>query len=442
VILKAREHRAAERPTDERRTTGWILFLTLAVVVTGMAYSLWWPAVVRHQTGYWALPGDLWGTVRAAHWIGWGGFSFVYSSQTGLVTLPGFDLLLTPVVMLSSALHLSESAPGFLPVPKPTAWLLVGPVTMACSAIALFAFDSLARHLAIGIGRRRMLALAEAAALWGAVAMWGHPEDVVALGLAVFAMVQLLKGHWAAAGWLLGAAIGAQLYIIVLVPLFLGVVGLRRASLLLARTAVIPGFLFFAVAIPNPRATFHALFDQPNFPTVDHATPWVYLAPKLGHGAVAAGPGRIIGLVVACGVGVLAARVRKDERWIIWLAATALAARCVFESVIDPYYVLPVVAVGLVAAASLDWRRLLLVCIPAAAVTDITYLRTGAWIYWLEMTGPILAILAMGLPLRRHEKAPASLVETSLHSPCRVEPSGEPDIRKAPVPVPASLPTS
>ena len=97
-----------------------------------------------------------------------------------------------------------------------------------------------------------------------------------------------------------------QLYAIALIPLFIAVVGRRKAAPLVARAAVLPGFLLVAVIVPNAHATIHAVLDQPNFPKVDHATPWLLLAPKLGHGAVAAGPGRIIGLVLAVAVGLWA----------------------------------------------------------------------------------------------------------------------------------------
>jgi hypothetical protein len=376
-----------------------LVAVTVLVVATGMTYTLWWPSVVRHSPDYWLVPGDIWGTVRASHWIGWGDFSFIYSSRSGLVTLPGFHLLFTPVVMLSSALGLAESAPGFIAIPKPDAWLLIGPLALACSAVALFAFDALTRTLGVDLGRRRLLAVAEAAALWQAIAIWGHPEDVVALGLAVFALDQMLKQHWTAAGWLLGAAIGMQLYTIALVPLFIGVVGLRRGLALLARAAVIPGFLFVAVVVPNPHATFHALFDQPNYPKVDYPTPWVQLAPKLGHGAVAAGPGRLIGLAVATAIGVVASRCRNNAMWIVWLGALVLAVRCLFESVMDPYYVVPAIALAFAVAARRGWIRWSLACTAGAGLTVLTYFRPGMWIYWLEMTGVMTALLLMAWPL-------------------------------------------
>jgi hypothetical protein len=55
------------------RPTAWLIGITLLSVFAGMAYSLWWPAVIRHNSLYWATPDDLWSTVRAAHFIQWGG---------------------------------------------------------------------------------------------------------------------------------------------------------------------------------------------------------------------------------------------------------------------------------------------------------------------------------------------------------------------------------
>jgi len=380
---------------------GWLAFVTLAVVATGMAYTLWWPTVVRHHSWYWVEPGDIWGTVRASHWILWGGFSFVYSSQTGLVTLPGFHLLLTPFVALSSALGLTETAPGYLPVPKPHTWLIVGPATLACSGVALFALDSLARHLGVTRRWRKVLAVAEGAVLWETMAIWGHAEDVLALGFVVFALVRLLKGHERSAGWLLGAAIGAQLYVIALVPLFIGFIGLRKSVALLARAAVIPGFLFVAMAIPNPHDTFHALFDQPNYPTVDYPTPWMLISPKLGRHAVAAGPARLIGLAVAVTLGVVASKRRHHPLLLVWLAAVILTARSVFESVMDPYYIVPALAVALVLAARQGPVRFVLAGMASAGLVVLTYHRLGMWNYWLAMTGIFLALLVVTFPGRR-----------------------------------------
>jgi len=380
----------------------WLAALTAAIVLTGMAYSVWWPAVVRHQPFFWTTPGDMWFAVRSAHWIGWGSFSYIYSnSRSALVTLPGFELLLTPVVMLGSALHLTELAPGLLGPLKPTEWLLVGPLSLACSGLPLFALNALARRLGVVTGGRRLLAAAEAAALWPVIALWGHPEDALALGLVVYVLLMLLEERWAAAGWLLGAALVTQLFVIMLVPVFIGLVGWRRATAVLTRAAVLPGFLLVAVLVPDFHAASWVLLNQPSDPTPNHLTPWFALAPKLvGHGPlVAGGPGRLLNGAVAVGAGVLASRWRRDVWRIVWLAALVLAARTVFEPVMVPYYVMPGLAFALVAGRrhTLRWLG---VCGAGAGLTVMTFTHHGRWEYWLAMMGLTALTLALAWPVQ------------------------------------------
>ena len=40
--------------------------------------------------------------------------------------------------------------------------------------------------------------------------IWGHPEDAVAVGFALYALVFALDGRWTGAGWLFGAALATQ----------------------------------------------------------------------------------------------------------------------------------------------------------------------------------------------------------------------------------------
>lgn len=375
----------------------WIVLLTGVVVGVGMAYSFLWAPLVRHGPHYWIYPGDLLGTVRASTYIEIGTFSYLYSLHTSLVTLPGFAIVFTPIVKLSQVLHLVPATVIF-PVPRPSQWLLIGPVSMATSAVALAGLDAVARTLGTSLVRRRVLLVAEAAAIWPVVALWGHPEDVIALGLGALALSRAIRGRAVSAAWLLGGALAMQLYVVLLVPIFIGLVGTRRAAPFLARTALLPGALFLAMLVPDPHGTLHTLFDQPNFPTVDHPTPWVLLAPHLGRGVVAAGPGRLIGLVAACALGFIAARYRHDRLMIVWLAAAALAGRCLTEAVMDPYYVAPAIALALVAVSSRSWRRCILVGAAGAALTVLTYYRPGIWWYWLEMAAAFAVMLVLSRP--------------------------------------------
>lgn len=362
-----------------------------------MAYSLWWSSVGRHHGWYWVIPGDIWLEVRDAHYVGWGGLSFVYSAHTALVTLPGFSVVMWPVVTLCSALGLSESSP-FLQLTKPEAWLLIGPFTFATVGVALFSLNALARRLAVPKRFRYFLMLAESVGLWSTVVIWGHPEDVVALGFATYALVFLLDRRWTGAGWLLGIAVAMQLYVIALVPIVIALVGWRKAAALLTRSAVVPGFFLVAVLVPNFHQSISALLNQPNYPTANFPTPWVLLAPRISKYAVAAGPGRFIGFAVAVALALPAYRWRGNPVAIVWLAAAVLGARCLFESVMDPYYVMPAVALALVAGAAQGRVRGVLTIVAGLALTVMVFSHPDKWAYWFEMAGLMGAMLGFAWP--------------------------------------------
>ncbi len=371
--------------------------VSLVVVATGMAYTFWWPALVRHKPWYWAIPSDIWLEVRDAHYVGWGGISFVYSAHTALVTLPGFSVVMWPLVTLCSALGLSESSP-FLQLTKPDAWILVGPFSMAMAGVGLFALNALARRLEVPGKARHLLTVVEGLALWSTIVIWGHPEDVVALGFATYALVFLLDRRWTGAGWLFGIAIAMQLYVVALVPIVIALVGWRIAVAVLTRSAIVPGFFLVTVLVPNFHGSIMALFNQPNYPTANFPTPWVLLAPKISRYAVAAGPGRLVGIAVAVALAIPAYRWRGNATAIVWLAAAALGARCLFESVMDPYYVMPAVALALVAGATRGRARGVLTSAAGLALTVMVFSHTNIWAYWFEMAGLMAAMLAFAWP--------------------------------------------
>jgi hypothetical protein len=380
------------------------LSVTLSIVAIGMAYSLWWPPLVRHHTGYWVIPADIWLAVRNAHYVGWGGLSFVYSAHTYLAALPGFSVILWPIVTLSSALGLTESSP-LVQLTEPHAWLLVGPFSMAMAGVALFALNALACRLDVPTRSRRLLTVAEGAAVWPTVSIWGHPEDVVALGLAVYALVFLLDRRWTGAGWLFGIAIAMQLYVIVLVPIIIGVIGWRRAVSVLTRSAVVPGFFLVAVLVPNFHNSITALLNQPSFPKPNHPTPWLLIAPRLSPYSVAGGPGRIIGLLVAIALAVPAYRWRGNPRAIVWLAAVVLGIRCLFEPVMVPYYVMPTVALALVSGVSRGRARWALTWAFGIGLIIMVDSHSGMWTYWCEMAGLMGVMLALAWPTSVPETA-------------------------------------
>jgi len=371
------------------------------LLVTGMAYTLWWAPVVRHHD-YWVVPVDIWGAYRSAHMIGWGALGNVYGAGTGIITFPGILLLLTPLALITGALGMSESFPVSLA--HPSAWLVLGPYEIVISSSALFACDALAERLGVPRGRRAALCVAEGAILFNVSVYWGHPEDALALALALYALVFAFDGRWMGAGWLFGAAVATQPLVLLMLPVMLALAGRSRAAGLLARTILPAVALLAAPLAAEFHATAHALVDQPNYPRIDHVTPWTSLAPRLGGSgtkvAVAAGPGRILAMVLAGVIGWRARRWRDRPDAVLWAMASVLALRCVTESVMVAYYAWPALAVGLVLSAHLGRSRLLSCSAVAVGVSACSDARLGAWPWWGIVSGGLVLVLFLGIAPR------------------------------------------
>ncbi len=413
---------------DRVRNRKWPVIVTLLVVSTGMAYSLLWAPLVRHHPS-WIFSGDIFASYRSAHYIAWGSIGSVYSANTGLVTFPGILLLLAPLAALTGHFGMTESFPYF--VPHPTAWLLLGPYEMIIGCSALFATDALAERLGVPARRRIVLCLAEGVAIWPLLVFWGHPEDALALALALYAVVFAFDGRFTGAGWLFGAAVATQPLTLLLLPVLLALGGKETLAGLLVR-CLLPSALLLAVPLGYQfHATFHALVDQPNYPGIDHPTPWTSLAPHLGGSgknvAVAGGPGRIAAVLGACVLGWWARRWRARPELLVWALALAMALRCFTESVMDPFYLCPPIAVALVAVMGVPaWRRILGVCV-ALSVTIVAERHFAQWwVWWTAVTAGLVMLLWIAVPSR------ASRVRVQL--PIPVNATGEgPSYEPSPV---------
>ena len=382
----------------------------LACTAVALAYSFLWGPVVRHEA-VWVVPGDLWSTFRNAHFVGWGDMGAIYDPTYGLLTFPGVVVALAPVAVASGHFGLTESI-GLLMVHHPSAWLLLGPVTLLLGGSCLFAFDALAEELDVDRATRWVLLGAESAVVFVVVGMWGHPEDMAALGLATYALLQGHRGRWRSGGWLWGAAIAFQPLVLVLAPVWVATCPAGQRLRTVVRAALPTVVLMTLPLATHWTMTTGALLHQGNRTDLDHPTPWIAFSAHLGPHLVSAGPGRILALLAAVGLGAVAWSLRPSLAGLVWLGGLALTLRCFFESVMVPFYLGPPFAVLLLAAAAAPGRRRLLVTAAAmVGATVLTHHRLGAWPYWLGMVAFLAVGLACGWPGRRAVDGTASTPE-------------------------------
>lgn len=295
--------------------------------------------------------------------------------------------------MLSGHLQLSESM-GAWTVPHPTAWLLLGPAVLLLGSSSLVAFDAMAEELGVDRRRRIGLLVVEGAVVFFVVTLWSHPEDLVATGLATYALLMAHRGRWNAAGWLWGAAIAFQPLVLVILPVALAVTptGHRVRTCV---SAVVPSAALLAGPLLTQWAmTSRALLHQANNPHLDHATPWIALSSRIDATSVTTGPGRIIALVLAVAIGVFAVRHRPSLAGVVWMAALALGLRCVFEAVMDPFYLGPPFAlILLVCAVRRSPWRLVTATAAFGVAAMVSSHHLSEWIYWT----PLVVLLGVGL---------------------------------------------
>jgi hypothetical protein len=404
----------------------WPIGCSLAFLVMGMAYMLEWNHLVNHVST-WAIGGDLWGIFRAAHYVGWGSPGGIYTPGNGVVAFPGMAVLLAPVAMWSGSLHLTESYGPWV-LNRPTAALILLPVELVLASTVIFASDALAGLLGVSKTHRRWLCVAVAVVAWPTAAVWGHAEDSLAVTFAICALMAMYNQKWTSMGWLMGFGIVMQPLVALLLPLIIAASPAGQRLLVTVRSVALSAVLVGIAFLGDFADTYRSLVKQPTPPSINHATPWVSLAPKLtsgsvktvhgvslvpglGHPAmtattarvaqvveVAGGPGRMIDVLLVLLLGVYVWRRPQPTVRLLWLAALVLASRCFFEPVMTPYYLAPPLFLGLLMASRQDARRFGASMVLAVEITVFAYFRLAPWAWWLPVVAGLAGIVALGFP--------------------------------------------
>jgi hypothetical protein len=304
-------------------------------------------------------------------------------------------------VALAHALHLSIGVP-YTAITTPTSWLMLEPFDLLAACTALFAVDAVARHLGVPLVRRAVLTVAEVAVLWDVVIWQWHPEDAFAVALALWGLLAAFGGRWRRCGWLLGAGIAFQPLVVLALAAVVAKVPRRALTAVMARAVAPAAVLLAGPLVANPRGTLHALLDQPNSIAVGHPThptPWVHLAPHLGGGVVAAGPARLVAVVVAVVVSWMVCRRTGRDEVVVWAVALAFATRSLFEAVMVAYYLWPALAVALIVAARTTRVRFAAACVLSSFATSFALLGwRGEWPWWSVMVMCTAVILVAAWP--------------------------------------------
>jgi hypothetical protein len=408
------------------------LIASVGLIVVGMFSTTWGPTLIGRTE--WALPYDLWGTLIATTRLAHGNIGGLYAPPTGLISLPGAAVILLPVAALISALGLPLTIPGPHNL-HPSAWLVAGPYQIALCCVTLFAADALAEQLGVRFWKRGLLAAASAGILWSVSARWGHPEDAVAVGLLLYAVLAQARARLGLAGWLAGAAVCVQPLVLLALPVMLALLPWRRMVPFLVRAALPSVLLLAATAIANWHDTYTSVTSQPNSPLINHPTAWTSLAPQMANHNVAAGPFRLATIALACLCGLAIRRYWQSQAgngadggvtahgdvapWspalltdVLWWVALTLALRSFFEPVMVSYYPWPPMAVALIPAATLSWPRLVAAGVLAGGLTAAAQGPSHAvWIWWVPIVAGLVVLLALARPIRT--RAPVPLLTPS-----------------------------
>ncbi|HEY4929055.1 MAG TPA: hypothetical protein VIH95_07875 [Acidimicrobiales bacterium] len=398
------------------------------MLVTGMLFEFFWiPVVYHHQQ--WFAQVDMWGMLRAAHFVGWGYLGGVYTTGNGVLAFPGMPILLAPVAMLSGRLGLSESISPVM-LAHPTAVFLLLPTELILAGTVLFAADALAEELGSSRGRRTVLCILLTILVWPMVALWGHAEDALVMTFALYGMRAMLRGRWVRTGWLLGFAVVLQPLMALTIPLFLAASPAGQRIRFVCRCAALSVVTTGVAYLGNPSETYRALVTQPGEPSLNHPTPWVALAPRVpdplprthqaalptvGHHIgsfhavnwstnpgiiVSNGPGRMIDVVLALLLGVYVWRRPQAPERLLWLAGLVLASRCFFEAIMTPYYLTPPLILLLVLATRAKGWRFPVTLLVAVVVSRFAYQPLGEWAWWLPVVAALSVIVYLTFPGR------------------------------------------
>lgn len=305
---------------------------------------MYWP-LVAHGMHDWLVygPSDGWLNWETAETIFLpGGYAHIYHTSLAILTVPGWTVLISPFAAYSRA-HLLAFPDPYV-IPKPEAWWIAGPVYLSAGILPFCAIDHLMERMGVTKVRLKIPAFIIIGCAVYMVVLVGHPEDLMAIGAALYSISTAQSGRYKNSGWWLGLALSMQIYTLVLVPLIIVLVRKEHVWSLLWR-ALLPSILLMIIPlVGDPAATLsllHRMPDNVKF-DLDYRSPTSYI--PLGNGNVSWRSAEII--LAAILAYWYRAKIRSDFYTVVLVAGISLSLRALEVHCLY-YYLIPALLVGI-----------------------------------------------------------------------------------------------
>jgi hypothetical protein len=387
----------------------WLALAVSAVAVVGaMAFSMV-DSSLLHGSGQWFESGfnDFWQNWSDATFLTFGGgYGHIYLLDRTLETAPALQVLTAPVARLASGLVYPDPNT----VLYPEAFWVAGPLFLSFLALPVCAGDRLLECMGVTDVRRRLAVLATMAITLPPIALFGHPEDLLALGALLYGLVAALDGRGRAAGCWIGVAIAFQLFAVLAIPLAL--VLLKRKDWFSAAVpmALFPLAFLIVPLVGDFSGTVHQLVHQTVYDDHGYISPTWNLDP--GVGAIVRA---LIALMAIPTAVILARALPRDPEdranLVVWAVAFLFSLR-VFEPELVPYFLAPALALFPLLAARKNPLRLAAACLLAVWLNWWLHVAVDArWSFWLLLIGQIAVLGWLGWPRRSDqiESAPGRI---------------------------------